>query len=776
MIAIDTETTGVDFHHGARPFFVTICEDDGTQRWWEWDVDPLTRASEVPMEDVDEIKAELIDVDVVGQNIKFDVTALRTLSPWFGKWPWGRTDDTLLAGHLLASNQPHDLTSMVIQYLGRSIQSCEDALEVAVKEARKLVRANEFVEEYGEWATARHDRPDMPSCPKSKTGRADRGQDRDVAWKYDAWLPRAVAMRLNYEDDHPWRTVLRDYANTDSAATLALWRVMRRELEKRGLWKLYQERRKLLPVVHDMEWRGVTLSRPRLEDLSGKLRDESDEAAAVCRNVARGYSHRVTCPRLGLKTHNHKPCPRCEGSGEVDFELELPAGGANGSLREFCINVMGLEVFHTAKQKTNLPSLGKDAIRHYLNTLEPRSRELTFVKALEAKRVRDTGLSYLTAYEKFWIPLTGGCCDTSHSGGVSDIVGRAQYQVRAGILPGFGGRRPPGQVVDIDGGSPTGGFVSGWYVLHPSLNPTGTDTLRFSSSNPNSHNIKKGEDGESLRYTFGPPPGYEWWSLDAQNIELRLPAYKSGEADQVALFQEPDAPPFYGSVHLLNFSVVYPDVWEKAVREVGAEKAGPYCKKTYAATYYQWCKNGDFAIQYGAGSATADRTFRRTGSYARLKSKFARLEALNQECIRFANRYGYVETWPDRTVDPEHGYPLLCSRTDRGDVLPTVPFNYKTQGTAMWWTCKGMVRCHEVLGEWNRKTRGHRTVLQIHDEMVFEMPRRADPRTDPKRSNLGRARELAKVMALGGDDIDVPTPVGIEYHPEHWGAGVTFKA
>mgnify|MGYP001611050659 FL=1 len=42
-IALDTETTGLDLYHGARPYLVTTALEDGTNRGWEWDGDPYTR-------------------------------------------------------------------------------------------------------------------------------------------------------------------------------------------------------------------------------------------------------------------------------------------------------------------------------------------------------------------------------------------------------------------------------------------------------------------------------------------------------------------------------------------------------------------------------------------------------------------------------------------------------------------------------------------------------------------------------------------------------------
>ena len=215
------------------------------------------------------------------------------------------------------------------------------------------------------------------------------------------------------------------------------------------------------------------------------------------------------------------------------------------------------------------------------------------------------------------------------------------------------------------------------------------------------------------------------------------------------------------------------------MREVGSENAGGYCKKKYASTNYQWCKNGWFAIQYGAvikadGWGTADRAFHKQGAHALLFSRLARLGDLNKYWIRFANQYGYVETMPDRTVDPDRGYPLVVTRNHWGGILETVPLSYHVQGTAMQWTNKGMLRCDGQLADWRRTGFDAWLIMQVHDEVVFDFPKRADPRTDPRKSNLARARSLARLMAMGGDDVGVPTPVGIEYHPDSYSTGVSF--
>lgn len=747
MISLDMETTGVDFHHGTKPFFVTTCQPDGTQKFWEWDVDPLTRQPNIPEEDLDEIEELIIlsgiaNNDLILQNAKFDVAALRTICPRISdNWPWERTQDTLIGGHLLCSNGPHDLTSMTSQYLGHDITPLEKSLEEAVQAARRWCRTH-----HPDWAIAKDGRADMPSSKGS-------------LWRADYWLPRSLYLRdEEVQAQHPtWEHVLRDYANGteehlgDSPATLALWDFMKCELRRRDLWTIYQERMKVLPIAYRMEERGVTLSKCRLDQLKITYGEESEKAGRICTNIA----------------------------AERQYELTLPAGGVNNSLRTFMFDVMNFERIYNTKSRSGAPTLDKTAMEHYMATLNSTSKQYLFVKSLLAKRKRDTAINYMEAYERFWVPVGDSPLRTSNvtellkvwENGQSVEPMLADALEEAGcdnqeLLVGLRNKSVHPQRVHQE-------LLSVTWTLHPSLNPTGTDTLRWSSSNPNEQNISK-QEGFNLRYAFGPAPGREWWSLDAKNIEARLPAYLSGERDQIALFEKPDEPPYYGSMHLLNFHTVYPDIWEKELREVGLDKVGPTCKKKYAASYYQWCKNGGFAIQYGCQERKGDATFHKAGAFKLLKQRFSKLAKLNDDCIRYANQHGYVETIPDRTVDPKRGYPLMCTRMDNGFVLPTVPLNYKIQGSAMWWTAKGMIRCDPLLEEWSRKKFKAFIVMQVHDEMVFDLPQRAHPLQDPARSNLDRIRELQALMEQGGDDFGIPTPVGVEYNPDNWSEGVTL--
>lgn len=684
IISIDTETTGLDCYHGARPFLVTTCNQAGKNTWWEWKVDPLTRKVLAIESDLLEIQQEIDRSDeLILQNPKFDYKMIHLLFQDAGselRWDWAKVRDTLLAGHLLASNQPHDLTTMGLVYLGINIEPLEDDVKKATQEARRLAKSD-----YPDWRLAKVGLPEMPSAKES-------------TWKYDMWLPRAIAEAESYPENHEWRTVCSEYANGDSAVTLPLYLRQAGILEQRGLTQIYQERLKVLPIVVAMEDRGITISSDRLEELQNDYREDSSRAGRVCKTIASG----------------------------LGYALTLPKSGNNKSLTDFVFGPLGLKAEKSSK-KTGKPSLDKSVLEHWEATLPAHSKAMTFVRSLKGKRKRDTALNYMEGYKKFWLPL-----------------------------------------VDYPE----------WFRLHPSLNATGTDTLRWSSQNPNEQNISK-QEGFNLRYMFGPAPGREWWSLDAKNIELRLPAYESGETDMIDLFERPDDPPYYGSNHLLVFDILHPDLFAKHGKDV---------KKLFASTWYQWTKNGNFAVTYGAmeQSGTADRAYRVPGAQHIINKRFGKIKQLNDRMIEFAQKNGYVETMPDKTVDPKRGYPLLCSRNNWGSISPTIPLNYHVQGSACWWMMKAMIRCQALLDDYNADRKPEYRaymVMQVHDELVFDFPKSAvnpssvkDWKTDKfnyLRTNLPTICKIQDLMAQGGDDLGVPTPVSCEYHPNNWSEGIS---
>ena len=659
MLSIDTETTGLDPYHGTRPFLVAACELGDEPTYWEWPVDPLTRTPIVDREDIKDIQEYLDSQDcLILHNAIYDVKMLELVGV---QVDWSKVHDTTLILHMLNSVMPQNLTTACSMYLGQDISRYESRLEWSVKECRSLAP--------DDWRLAKKGLPEMPSAKKDY-------------WKADMWVPRALG-----EEEHT-KTVI-DYATVDAEATVCLYHTTSRIIRERGLQKVYEERRKILPVVYKMENRGITYNVQRLNELTQKYKKELLKHKRRCVSIAKSYN----------------------------YELTMPEGAVNDSIRNFVFDVLELPVAAKSK-KTGNPSLSsKDALPTYLDTLPPRSKSREFIRCLGEARKRSTAVSYMSSYRTYSLREDRETCR-----------------------------------------------------LHPSVNVTGTNTLRSSSKRPNEQNISK-KQGFNLRYAFGPSPGREWWSLDYNNLELRIPAYECQEPAMLELFEHPNDPPYFGSYHLLIFSILYPDEFRKHGAEV---------KDKYKSTLYQWTKNGNFAELYGAvdtgdGKSTADRAFHYPGAQAIVASKLKKKSALNQYWIDFARKYGYVETIPDITVDPEQGYQLTCPKRFSGYsdyISPTIPLNYHVQGTACWVKMKAMIKVQDYFDRVNSKRPSDKhcyIIMDVHDEIVLDLPYR------PHLRNRSIIKQVRKLMESCGDDIQIPLTVGVDYNPVSWDKGIELE-
>jgi DNA polymerase I-like protein with 3'-5' exonuclease and polymerase domains len=188
-------------------------------------------------------------------------------------------------------------------------------------------------------------------------------------------------------------------------------------------------------------------------------------------------------------------------------------------------------------------------------------------------------------------------------------------------------------------------------------------------------------------------------------------------------------------------------------------------------------------------SGTADAAYHQNGAQRKIMSRFTKIEEHNQRQISHARQFGFVYTTPDKELG---GYPLQCGRNRWGAVRPTTPLNYRTQGAAMWCMCRGMVRCHNFLEQWNSSQRSllrlndymyerYRAfiTLQIHDELVFDLPAKPPVRmpngsTRPA-GNLPVILRLKSLMEQSGDDIGVPLKVDVAFHPKNWSESEKYR-
>ena len=724
LISLDTESTGLDWVHGAMPFVVTTCDDEGTVRFWEWDVDPLTRQPNVPVEDVAEI-TELIDAAelIYLHNSKFDARALAAIGVAL---PWPKVRDTLVASHLLATNHRHDLTWCCIEYLGVDIELHEVHVKAVTRACRTIAKRD-----YPRWLLADEGVLGMPSV---KVGSK---RDEDKPWKNDMWLPRALAKQPKAnrwaEYDEDWLTACSAYANADSEHALPLGIVMERIIRERGYWAIYEHRLHLARVACDMECYGVTAIGNYTEATISEYEQHVAEAEAALVDIADGYGHKLELAEGAALNDNmrdlfygaiHQRCPQCDYTKRVKH---WNGERANGEVCPKCAKSIkrragfshhlvttksdNLKLPIVYSKKTGNATLDKDAMSEYVTTLDD-GPALDFVELLADKRMHDTALSYMHSYRRFWVPVAG---------------------------------------------------APGYYRIHPSLNPCGTDHLRWSSNSPNMQNVS-GETKEiSNRACFGPALGREWWRMDFKSIERRIPAYESGEPKMVEVFEHPNEAPYWGNLYCLTASVLYPEeYWPLAEVEGEFRKQHP--------RLYKQAKFFDLAKQYGCGRAKGDSLARITGSFDLVDGEFPLLAKLQRKYLDIADRMGFVETLPNRTVDSERGYPILASRTDDGRVLTTTPFNYHISGTACDCKNTALIRCADKCARWRVCGFDAHVALEIHDEILFDFPR-----GKTMEENLPRAIQLKGLMEQSGTDLipAIPTPVSVEYHDRTWAVGVT---
>lgn len=747
MLSLDTETTGLDLRHRCRPFFVTVCYDDGHQKWWSWDVDPLTRQPSIPEADKQEIReilelaagwgrdfdAETAERHIIaGQNIKFDVTALESIG--ITNWPWAMTREITQAAHLLDTDQLQNMTDLAARYLKTDIAPYEVSLHEAVKEARRLVqlahnKRERFLEagqlmlarkvEFTGWKLSEADTEGMPSNKGEKN------------WGGDYWLPRAFAKFMWEEKKnpaykpgvHPWWDVLAEYASVDSAITLALWQKVKEEMVKRGLYTIYLDKNKQIQAAYEIERRGVTYSGDRTVALTEEYVTRGEQARAVCINIAKSRGYDLELEVGGGRTDSLNQF--VFGKYAQNKEKSAEAGKWVADKTRYVPDKTSLNLPIVKTTDSGGPCFDKSVIEEYSVTLGPKSPGYLFIRKLLSMRSLGTAVSYMNGYDRFGVSME----------------------------------------------------EPGWFRLHPSLKVTGTAHLRWSSKSPNEQNISKKENF-NLRRVFGPAPGREWWSLDYSNIERRIPAYEAGEEEVIALLERPDDPPYYGSEHLMVAHTLHPRLFEECKGKDG-KVDGRIFKDRYKATWYQYTKNMNFALQYGCGEAKADSTAHVRGAYKQIKQRFHRQEKLNQDLIAYANKRGHVETIPDKTVDPTRGYPIVTPRGEYGKVKPTLPLNYFSSGTACWIAGRAIVKCQEKLAEWREEDGFDGFVtMYVHDELIIDMPLAVHPKDDVKNSNLEKILEIRSLMEEGGNNLvrPVPTPVNVEYHNESWDKGWTYRA
>jgi len=271
--------------------------------------------------------------------------------------------------------------------------------------------------------------------------------------------------------------------------------------------------------------------------------------------------------------------------------------------------------------------------------------------------------------------------------------------------------------------------------IHTSFNQTRTATGRLSSSDPNLQNIPvRTAVGREIREAFIPKDGWKLLAADYAQIELRILASMSGDEAMRETFRT------NGDIHTDAAARVYGIDPEDVTRDQRRK-----------------AKEVNYGIPYGVSPWGLAQRLRVPVDEAQdlisqYQKSYSGVSTLLNRLVEQAREKGYAETLLGRRrYIPE----IDSSNSNRRSWAERVAVNMPIQGTQADMIKIAMNRVHERLEEEGLEAR---MLLQVHDELVFEMP--------PEEEDSLRAlveEEMRDALPLD----DVPVVVDID-SGENW--------
>jgi DNA polymerase-1 len=235
--------------------------------------------------------------------------------------------------------------------------------------------------------------------------------------------------------------------------------------------------------------------------------------------------------------------------------------------------------------------------------------------------------------------------------------------------------------------------------VHTTYALAATTTGRLSSNEPNLQNIPvRTEDGRKIRRAFIASPGHKLVSADYSQIELRLLA----EIADIPVLKQAFRDGL--DIHAMTAS----EMFGVPVKDMPGEVR-------------RRAKAINFGIIYGisAFGLANQLGIAREEASAYIKKYFERfpgIRAYMDETRDFCRRYGYVETLFGRKC---HYPDIKASNASVRSFNERAAINARLQGTAADIIRRAMIRMEDALAEKNLSAQ---MLLQVHDELIFEVP------------------------------------------------------
>jgi len=236
--------------------------------------------------------------------------------------------------------------------------------------------------------------------------------------------------------------------------------------------------------------------------------------------------------------------------------------------------------------------------------------------------------------------------------------------------------------------------------VHTSFSQTGSVTGRLASSEPNLQNIPtRTELGRRVREGFVAGPGLELLSIDYSQIELRIVAAMSGDEAMTAAFKAGQ------DIHAATAAAIYSTPLEQVTKE----------QRRHA-------KAINFGLIYGMSpfglSRTTDLTLAEAENFVKAYFlQFPGVKAYLDGIRRLASSQGYVETLLGR----RRYFPNLRGQMNQNlrNREEREAINAPIQGTAADIMKLAMIQVPPAIA---RSGLPARLLLQVHDELVLEVP------------------------------------------------------
>jgi DNA polymerase-1 len=265
--------------------------------------------------------------------------------------------------------------------------------------------------------------------------------------------------------------------------------------------------------------------------------------------------------------------------------------------------------------------------------------------------------------------------------------------------------------------------------IHTSFNQAVTATGRLSSSDPNLQNIPiRSELGRQIRGAFVPKEGYWLLSADYSQIELRILAHLSKDPILLEAFQRDE------DIHTRTAAEIFGVPPSEVVPEMRREAKVINFGIIYGMSAYGLARELDVGQKVAA--AYIDGYFQR----------YKGVREFIDHVLAEAKEKGYVETMMKRRrYLPEIGSSNVGARR----FAERTAINTPIQGTAADIIKKAMIEIQKRL---DSEGLGSNMILQVHDELLFEVP---DGEGDAMSAMVSEEMESAEAL-----DVQLKVDVG----------------